>query len=127
MKWIIDGAKKFIANGYKLPKCAAVDSAVEKYKEENDWLGAFLNECCVVGDGEKCAGGALYKAYRIWAVETGEYARRNRDFAEALRVAGFAWRKTMNGAEWSGLSLSADRVYGKTAEEDFLHDLPYDG
>jgi len=127
MAWIIDGARLFIENGYKLPDCEVVDGAIEKYKEENDWLGAFLNECCVVGDAEKCAGGALYKAYRAWAVETGEYARRNRDFAEALRVAGFAWRKTMNGAEWSGLSLSAERVYGKTAEEDFLHDLPYDG
>ena len=54
----------FIANGYKLPDCVAVDKAVDKYKEENDWLGAFLAECCVTSVEEKCAGGLLYKTYR---------------------------------------------------------------
>ncbi len=121
MQWIIDGAKMFIANGYKLPACAAVDGAVEKYKEENDWLGAFLAECCCVGKGEKCAGGVLYKTYRMWATETGEYARRNRDFAEALRLAGFDIRKTNTGNVWEGLSLSSDRSVARTVEDDFLN------
>jgi P4 family phage/plasmid primase-like protien len=119
-QWIIDGAKMFIDSGYKLPKCAAVDDAVERYKEENDWLGAFLAECCTVGKGEKCAGGVLYKTFREWATETGEYARRNRDFAEALRLAGFNVRKTMNGNMWEGLSLSADRSVARSVEDDFL-------
>ena len=121
MAWIVEGARIFIENGYKLQKCSAVDNAIEKYKEDNDWLGAFLSECCIIGDIEKCAGGTLYKVYRMWAIETGEYVRRNRDFAEALRVAGFGCRKTMNGTEWSGLSISPGRAYRSTPEEDFLN------
>ena len=69
---------------------------------------------------EKCPGGALYKAYRAWATETGEYVRRNRDFADALRNAGFAIKKGKQGNVWLGLTLSPNRSVGTTAEEDFL-------
>lgn len=120
LQWIIDGAKMFIAGGYKLPRSKMVEDAIGKYREENDWLSAFLEECCIVGEMEKCPGGALYKAYRAWATETGEYVRRNRDFAEALRVAGFEVKKGKQGNTWLGLSLSPNRSVGTTAEEDFL-------
>ena len=48
------------------------------------------------------------------------YVRRNRDFADALRKAGFSSKHTKTGAIWSGLSLSETRAFGKTAEEEFL-------
>lgn len=120
LKWILEGAKQFIAMGFTLPECRKVDEAIGKYKEDNDWLGGFLDECCNVGEKEKCAGGVLYKTYRAWAVELGEYARRNRDFAEALRQAGFSSKRTKTGVIWFGLSLSETREFGRTPEEDFL-------
>ena len=120
LKWILDGAKQFIAMGFILPECRKVDEAIGKYKEDNDWLGGFLDECCNVGEKEKCAGGVLYKTYRAWAVELGEYTRRNRDFAEALRQAGFSSKRTKTGVIWFGLSLSETREFGRTPEEDFL-------
>lgn len=120
LKWLIEGAKKFIDGGFTLPACKMVDSAIGKYREENDWLANFMEECCIVGPMEKVGGGALYKAYRAWATETGEYMRRNRDFADALRSAGFVVEKGMKGSIWKGLTLSADRLTGTTAEEDFL-------
>lgn len=120
LKWILDGAKQFIDNAFMLPTCKKVDMAVGKYKEENDWLGGFLDECCNVGELETCGGGVLYKTYRAWATEQGEYVRRNRDFAEALRQSGFTSKRTKTGVIWSGLSLSETRAFGRTAEEDFL-------
>jgi P4 family phage/plasmid primase-like protien len=124
MQWIIDGARMFIANGYKLPSCAVVDNAIKKYKEQNDWLGDFLDECCTVGKSEKCAGGLLYKTYRAWSFETGEYTRGNNDFADALRQAGFELRKTKKGNVWEGLSLTVERAAKtKSSEDDFHSDL----
>ena len=38
LKWILDGAKQFIAMGFILPECRKVDEAIGKYKEDNDWL-----------------------------------------------------------------------------------------
>jgi P4 family phage/plasmid primase-like protien len=121
LQWIIDGAKMFIDGGYKLPTSKKVTEAIGKYREENDWLANFLDECCIVDPMEKCPGGALYKAYRAWATETGEYMRRNRDFADALRNANFEVKKQKQGNVWLGLTLSPNRSVGTTAEEDFLH------
>jgi P4 family phage/plasmid primase-like protien len=120
LKWAIEGAKKFIDNEFKMPPCKATDLAISNYREANDWCSTFLEECCIVGVNEKVTGGILYKAYRAWATTTGEYIRCNRDFAEALRRAGFDSKHTKKGQEWRGLSLSADRPGGTTVEEDFL-------
>lgn len=120
LKWIIDGAKMFIDGGFIIPHCSKVDDAIGKYREENDWLSHFLAECCIVGELENVGGGVLYKAYRAWAAESGEYVRSNRDFADGLRSAGFALKKQKNGNVWNGLSLLPNRDIGTTAEEDFL-------
>ena len=114
LQWMIDGARMYIDNRFKLPTCAVVENAVEQYHEDNDWLSTFLTDCCVVEPLEKCAGGVLYRTYREWAQATGEYPRHNRDFADALRNEGFTARKTKTVMEWRGLSLSPTREYGKT-------------
>ena len=41
-------------------------------------MSTFLDECCTVGKLRK-QGGVLYKTYREWATETGEYVRCNKD------------------------------------------------
>ena len=115
LKWIIDGAMKFINNKYELPKCKVVEEAITEYKEENDWLNAFILDSCITGELEKTAGGILYTAYKKWCEKTGEYAKRNRDFAEALKMAGYKSKRKMNGTEWQGLSVSSSML-----EEDFL-------
>ena len=121
LQWAIEGAKKFIDNKYQLPPCRVVDEANGEYREANDWCSSFVEECCIVGDAEKVAGGVLYKAYRAWAIETGEYVRCNRDFADSMHRAGYKTKRTNKGTEWLGLSLDAKRSEAITSvEEDFL-------
>ena len=116
MKWIIEGAKKFIQNGYNLSPCKVCDAAKDEYIESNDWLSPFLAECCIVDKTKTCGGGALYKAYRDWCQQTGEFSRRNADFTEALRRTGFESKKTEKGTIWKGLCLDLN----SKAAEDFL-------
>lgn len=116
MAWIIDGAKMFIKNGFKLPHCKIVELAVEEYKENNDWFGMFLDERCEVGKGYEVFGGVLYQAYREWSLRQGEYVRSTTDFANALQAAGFERKKTSKGVIWHGLSLATNN----SPEEDFL-------
>ena len=42
LQWVIDGAREYIQNDYKLiiPNC--ISSAIEQYRQENDWLTDFL-------------------------------------------------------------------------------------
>lgn len=117
LKWIIEGAKDFIDSGYNLPHCKAVDDAIKEYRSDNDWLASFLNDCCLVGDLESASGGILYRTYKDWANEVGEYALRNRDFAQALKIAGFKSKKTNKGTLWQGLSILPEK---SMATEEFL-------
>ena len=121
LQWAIEGAKKFIDNNFQLPHCKVVEEANGEYRDANDWCSTFVEECCIVGDAEKVLGGVLYKAYRAWAVETGEYVRCNRDFADTMHRAGYKTKRTNKGTEWLGLSLDANRPEAlRSAEEDFL-------
>ena len=121
MKWLVEGAQLFLKANYNLPECQAVDEAIKKYRDENDWLSSFIEDCCIVGKNEKVTGGRLYEVYKEWSTEMGEYVRRNRDFAQALKSAGFGFKKTKKFNEWLGLSIDATRKAGRTVEDDFLN------
>jgi putative DNA primase/helicase len=110
LRWLIDGARAFHANGNRLPdEPRRVRQATEAYRAGEDWLSNFLDERCEVSQSYCVAGGVLYDVYRAWAESCGEYARRTQDFAQALEAAGFTKRKTMHGRYWDGLKLVPQR------------------
>lgn len=121
MKWLVEGAQLFLKANYNLPNCKAVEDAIKKYRDENDWVSSFIEDCCIVGKLEKVSGSRLYEVYKEWSTEMGEYVRRNRDFAQALKVAGYESKRTKKCVEWQGLSIDATRKTGRTVEDDFLN------
>ena len=108
LSWIIEGARRFIAADFKLDPPPCVHEAVEQYRQENDWLAHFLEDCCEVGKDYSAPGGVLAATYREWSKRTGEFPRRNDELKAALEGAGIRWRKTMNGAVYYGLQLRPD-------------------
>ena len=108
MTWIIEGAKKAIDAGFKLhpPKC--VQDAVNAYREGNDWLGHFLEECCEVGAGLEQKSGELYQEYRVFCMRTGEYTRSTTDFYKELESNGFSRKRRNDGRFVTGLKLKGD-------------------
>ena len=111
MKWIIEGAQKVSGCDHKVddPKC--VKDAIEAYREENDWLGHFLSECCEVGDGLTEKSGEFYQQYRAYCIQSGEYTRSTTDFYAAVEKAGFVRRKNMNGTLVYGLKLKTGQDF----------------
>lgn len=105
LAWIIEGAQKAIAQNYKIstPKC--VEDAIEAYREDNNWLGHFIDECCDVDSANTEKSGELYQQYRAYCQQTGEYPRSTTDFASALEKAGFEKHKTNAGIIVRGLKL----------------------
>ena len=43
VKWLIEGAKKAIDNHFKIKNPKVVQDAIEKYKQDNDWMTHFLD------------------------------------------------------------------------------------
>jgi putative DNA primase/helicase len=105
LSWIVEGAIKYIKNDCKITLPAVVAEATAQYKNAEDWLGNFLQECCEMGEYEE-SGGSLFDAYKEWCGQNNEsYVRRSRDFASALELQGFEKRRTMHGSVWKGLRL----------------------
>ena len=108
MAWIIEGAKKAISRNFHIPAPACVETAIKSYREDNDWLGHFLGECCEVDKAYREKSGELYQEYRSYCMRTGEYARSTADFYNALELAGFMRQKTKTGNFIRGLRIIED-------------------
>ena len=108
MAWIIEGAKKAIGRNFHIPCPACVEDAIKSYREDNDWLGHFLNECCEADKTYREKSGVLYQEYRSYCLRTGEYTRSTADFYNALESAGFSRRKAKAGIIVYGLRIKED-------------------
>lgn len=47
LSWIIEGAKQYVRNDFKLTIPDAVQAATKSYQDENDWAADFFQECLV--------------------------------------------------------------------------------
>lgn len=110
LSWIIDGAKKAIKNDYKLKSPKVVQDAINRYRENNDWLSSFIEECCEVNKSYEQKSGEFYQEYRSYCARTGEYTRSTTDFYTGLEIAGFEKKKTKVGAVIRGIRLKSDFV-----------------
>lgn len=108
MAWIIEGAKKAIGRNFHIPCPACVEDAIKSYREDNDWLGHFLSECCEADKTYREKSGVLYQEYRSYCARTGEYTRSTADFYNALESAGFMRQKTKTGNFIRGLRIAEE-------------------
>lgn len=105
MKWIIEGAEKVSKANHKVNDPQVVRDAVAAYREDNDWLGHFIAECCEVDDSFEEKSGEFYQQYRAYCIQNGEYIRSTTDFYSAIDKAGFYRHKTNKGVMVHGVKL----------------------
>lgn len=108
LSWIIEGARKAITNNYILKAPKAVEDAIGKYRQNNDWLSEFMDECCDVDPSFSEKAGDLYQEYRNFCARTGEFCRRNSDFYSSLENVGYARKRKKDGVIINGLKLKSD-------------------
>ena len=105
LKWIIEGAGKAMKLDFKIPLPKVVEDAIARYREDNDWLGQFMDDCCELDESFTAKSGELYQAYRSYCIASGEYTRSTTDFYSSLESAGFHKKKTNKGMMIYGLLL----------------------
>lgn len=108
LKWIMAGAKRVIGKKFDIKKPAVVDEAIRKYKENNDWLTHFLDDCCEIDPSFSAKSGDVYNAYRSYCMQVGEYIRSTSDFYTALECAGFDRKRSKTARMLFGLQLKSD-------------------
>ncbi len=112
LSWIIQGAVDFTLNGFKLTFPDAVAMATEEYRSRENWLERFISERCIREPSARVGARELYTEYKTWAQDTGEYTRRENDFAEAMEKAGYQKVKPKGKFHYAGLRLDLAGIYG---------------
>lgn len=105
MSWIIEGAKRAIDKNFHTTLPDVVEAAIHAYREDNDWLGQFLEECCEIDPSYKEKSGELYQAYRAHCMQNGEYIRSTTDFYSSMDKAGYNRIRKNTGVQVVGLKL----------------------
>jgi phage/plasmid-associated DNA primase len=85
-----------------------VQEAMAQYRDNNDWMSIFLEDCCETDRTYTQKSGEFYTEYRAYCTRNGEYARSTTDFYAGLEKAGFTRHKTKKGMIIYGLRLKQD-------------------
>ena len=90
LKWAVQGCIKWQNEGLTMPQ--RVLDAVREYQHEMDVISAFLDACCMTGEGETKAS-KLYAVYAKWADEHNEYKMSSTKFGTELMRKDFIGRR----------------------------------
>ena len=105
LAWAIRGCLSWQHGGLSVPY--EVTTATGDYQAEQDVLGDFLAECCIMAPGASATAAELYKNYKTWADENGEKKPFSQKvFGLTLAERGFARTRGHGGKTvWQGIGV----------------------
>ncbi len=109
LRWLVEGCLAWQEQGLQPPKTVQV--ATETYRQEQDLLGSFLDECCIIEPDAWVRSKDLYGAYGAWCEAGGEKPRTQRSLGNQLRERGFQRMDAQTKDKdrgWSGLRILVD-------------------
>ena len=108
--WMIQGATKLhgeFKDNIPVPQC--LDEALADYKKELDVIAAFLEDMTLPFEGMEVNTQTLYREYKEWCKENGEYQYNERKFKQEMPKQGYPVKKDKNQGEvYVGLKLVTD-------------------
>ena len=106
LQWMIDGAREYLANGCKLNPPAAVKATTDAYRQREDWLQRFINECCTRDPKARTLASDLYMAYKAYTGENSAFTLKSVDFTEGMKRLGFQSVAPQRRVVWIGIRLN---------------------
>lgn len=103
LNWAIEGCLEWQKSGLAIP--ASVSDDIAEYREEMDWLGQWLLDCCIVGPTNEAKASNLYLSYKGWAESNGIYAATSTTFGRRLAERGVTKARRSDGQWYKGLSI----------------------
>ena len=110
LAWIMEGSKRVIEADFHIEMPDAVSSVTKAYRDRNDWLAQFIDECCVLGDEYKEHSGAVYDEYRSYSIRIGEFARNTAEFYSSIASLGIQRKRTKEGSFLLGIKLKNENL-----------------
>ena len=101
LNWMVEGCVLWQKEGLGVPREIAEASA--GYRKEMDVIEQFIDDECIVGEGEQIGAKELYTAYKKWANETGEHEFTMTKFGTKMKDKFES--KRSNGTHYLGINL----------------------
>jgi putative DNA primase/helicase len=108
LAWAVRGCLDWQRNG--LGEAKAIDAATEVYRADQDTLGHWIEESCVLLSDAFTPMGTLYESYSAWCAATGREAwTRETVRARLLERSGLDDRRTKVARGIQGIGLRSNR------------------
>ena len=101
LAWLVRGCLKWQQDGHLIPPAKVVEDSA-RYRENEDYLQHFLDECCHVNMEDasvdnRVAASAIYQRFRVWWEGNNSIRPINqKDFSNQLQLKGFVKLKSGN-------------------------------
>jgi P4 family phage/plasmid primase-like protien len=95
LNWILAGSQAWYAN--RLGKCESVTKANQQYREDQDPLTPFVDDCYTKLIGGRVKGSEMYAQYKSWVATNGMETMSSKEFHKGM-MRTFV-RKPLNGIE----------------------------
>lgn len=103
--WAVEGCRDWRKGGLDEP--AEVTAATESYRQEQDTIGEFLSQRCVLASKARVPVAALFEAYVAWS---GDRGLSQREFGLKFGELGHEQKRGTGGIwEWRGVGLVSDQ------------------
>lgn len=106
LKWLVQGAQEYLNSGLSIPK--EIAQATDGYRQENDGIGVFLQEKCVLDNTFSSKKTQTTKAIQDFCVDS-KFKRPSRnEINDYLRGKGFREEHGRQGDRWIGFAIRHD-------------------
>jgi putative DNA primase/helicase len=82
LAWLVRGFLEWKEVGLDPPE--KVKMATKSYRHDEDAIGKFIEECCVLGEMTSVRASVLYGTYEKWCKDNGQYQLSGRKFGEYM-------------------------------------------
>lgn len=102
LAWAVRGCLDWQKTGLQEPEDVKVATAT--YRAENDIIGLFVEEVCLLDPNVRVKSSVLYEAFKKWCEENGERVPSQKSVSKSLKEKGFDLLRN-NGSWFLGIGL----------------------
>ena len=106
LRWAVEGCLEWQEDGLGSPDNVSI--ATQCYRSDEDVLGVFLNDCCVLKQDAYATARALYARYIKWCKDNGERVKSQSKLGRYLRTRNLEKIRRGTGIVWRGVELKEE-------------------
>ena len=103
LNWALEGCARWLEKGLSIPP--EVSAATDAYKDTNDILGPFIEECLILEPTSHVNAKELYDTYLKWDTSAQTLGKRSFNSKISSR-AGITSYKSNGLRAWRGIAFS---------------------